>query len=101
VHPHSVLAYDLHPLCFIQITKHWSNTEKPEMTLEKLQLIATASASPPFKVRWLEQWNSSTHSREALHFPSKGFTEKELESWLNRATFWAGVSIQSLYTFYI
>jgi hypothetical protein len=46
------------------------------MTLEKLQLIATASASPPFKVRWLEQWNSSTHSREALHFPSKGFSRK-------------------------
>jgi len=34
----------------MQITKHWSNNEKPEMTLEKLQLIATACAGPEFKV---------------------------------------------------
>jgi hypothetical protein len=69
------------------------------MTLEKLQLIATAFASPPFKVRWLEQWNSSAHSRQAVYFPSKGFTDKELESWLNRASLWAGISIQSPYVF--
>jgi hypothetical protein len=71
------------------------------MTLEKLQLIATASAFPPFKVRWLEQWNSSAHSRQAVHFPSKGFTDKELESWLNRASFRAGISIQCPYAFLI
>jgi hypothetical protein len=69
------------------------------MTLEKLQLIATASASPTFKVRWLEHWNSSAHSCQAVHFPSKEFTEKELEAWLNKASFWAGVSIQSPYAF--
>jgi hypothetical protein len=69
------------------------------MTLEKLQLIVTASASPPFKVRWLEQWNSSAHSHQAIHFPSKGFTDKELKSWPNWASFWAGVSIQSPYAF--
>jgi hypothetical protein len=69
------------------------------MTLEKLQLIATASASPTFKVRWLEHWNSSVHSRQAIHFLFKGFTEKELEAWLNKASFWAGVSIQSAYAF--
>jgi hypothetical protein len=71
------------------------------MTLEKLQLIATASASPPFKVRWLEQWNSSAHSRQAVHFLPKGFTKKKLEPLLNRASFWAGVSNQSPYAFYI
>jgi hypothetical protein len=69
------------------------------MTLEKLQLIATTSASPPFKVRWLEHCNSSAHSRQAIHFPSKGFTNKELEAWLNKASFRAGVSIQSPYAF--
>jgi hypothetical protein len=69
------------------------------MTLEKLQLIATASASPPFKVKWLEQWNSSALSRQAVHFPPKGFIDKELESRLNRDSFWAGVSIQSPYAF--
>jgi hypothetical protein len=75
----------------LQITRHWSNTEKPEMILERLQVIATAVAAPLHKVRWLIFWNSGTHTREALHFPAKGFTEKELEAWLNRASFWAGV----------
>jgi hypothetical protein len=75
---------------FLQITKHWSNTEKPEMTLERLQLIATTVAASLHKVRWLTFWNLGTHTREVLHFPAKGFTEKELEAWLNRASFWAG-----------
>jgi hypothetical protein len=77
--------------CFLQITKHWSNNEKPEMTLEKLQLVATAVATPPHKVRWLQNWNSSSLTRVAFHFPTKGFVDKELEAWLNRASFWAGV----------
>jgi hypothetical protein len=64
----------------MQITKHWSNNEKPEMSLEKLQLIATASAAPQFKVRWLQFWNSGIHSRQVVHFPPKGFTDKDLES---------------------
>jgi hypothetical protein len=61
------------------------------MTLERLQLIATEFAAPPHKVRWLTFWNSSFHTREALHFLAKGFIDKELEAWLNRASFWAGV----------
>jgi hypothetical protein len=65
------------------------------MTLEKLQLIATATAAPHFKVRWLEFWNSGIHSRQAVHFPTKGFTDKDLESWLNKASFWAGISIRN------
>jgi hypothetical protein len=78
--PHSILALDLYPMALLQITKHWSNNEKPEMTLEKLQLIASAIAAPPFKVRRLEYWISSVHSRQAIHFPPKGFTNKDLES---------------------
>jgi hypothetical protein len=38
------------------------------MSLDRLQLIATA-----------------------VHFPAKGFKTEELESWLNKASFWAGV----------
>jgi hypothetical protein len=57
-----------------------SNNEKPEMSLEKLQLIATASASSLFKVRWLRFWNLGLHSRQAVHFPSKGFSERDLDS---------------------
>jgi hypothetical protein len=82
----------IHPL--LQITKHWSNCEKPEMTLERLQLIAIAVAAPPHKVRWLCSWNSTSSTLEAFHFPAKGFLDKDLESWLNKATFWAGVSDQ-------
>jgi hypothetical protein len=63
------------------------------MKLEKLQLIATAIAAPHFKVRWLEFWNSRVYSRQAVLFPAKGFTDKDLESWLNKASFWAGISI--------
>jgi hypothetical protein len=65
------------------------------MSLEKLQLIATACAAPHFKVRWLLFWNSGIHSRQAVHFPPKGFTDREFEPWLNRASFWVGVSNQS------
>jgi hypothetical protein len=56
---------------------------KPEMTLDKLQLIATAVVSSNFKVRWLTWWNSGVHTRSA--------------SWLNRAAFWTGVSTSFCY----
>jgi hypothetical protein len=60
------------------------------MSLKKLQMIATTIASSPHKVRWLRNWNSGLHTWEALHFLAKGFIDKELEAWLNRASFWAG-----------
>jgi hypothetical protein len=41
-------------MALLQIMKQWSNNKKPEMSLEKLQLIATAFAGPHFKARWLE-----------------------------------------------
>ena len=68
-------------LCFhFQITKHWSNNEKPEMTLDRLQLIAIALAPHQHKVRWLSFWNAGTYTREALHFLAKGFKTEELET---------------------
>ena len=67
------------------------------MSLEKLQLIAMASSAPHFKARWLEFWNSSVHSQQAVHFLPKGFNDKDLESWLNKASFGVGVSNQSPY----
>ena len=65
------------------------------MTLEKLQLLETVVAAPHFKVRWLEHWNSGVHSCQAVHFPPKGLSDKDLESWLNKACTWVGVSIQN------
>jgi hypothetical protein len=86
-----LLSFDFPHCIHLQITKHWSNNEKPEMTLERLQLIATAVAPHHHKARWLSFWNSSIHTREALHFPAKGFKTNDLESWLKKASFWAGV----------
>lgn len=74
-----------------QITKHWSQNLKPEMTLDKVQLVATAAVSPQFKSMWLTWWNSSALTREALHFPAAGVSDRDFEAWLNRASFWAGV----------
>jgi hypothetical protein len=64
------------------------------MSLKKLQFIATASAASTHKVRWLGFWNSSFHSRQAVYFLAKGFTDRDLESWLNKASFSAGISKQ-------
>jgi hypothetical protein len=57
------------------------------MSLEKLQLIATTVVSSLHKVRWLKHWNSGLHTCEALHFLAKEFTDRELEAWLNKASF--------------
>jgi hypothetical protein len=56
--------------------KHWDNKEKPEMSLKKLQFIATACIAPNFKAKWLQFWNSGSHSHQAVHFLPKGFSDK-------------------------
>ncbi len=61
------------------------------MTLEKLQLIATAAVEPEYKVRWLKWWNSGNFNREAIRFPKSPASEDTLKPWLNKAAFWAGV----------
>jgi len=67
------------------------NSLSPELTLEKLQLIATAKASPPSKIRWLEFFNSSAATREARRLPPKPINEERLSSFLAKACWWAGV----------
>ncbi len=74
-----------------QINKHYSSNLKPEMTLERLQLVATAKVQPIYRIRWLKMWNSSAGSRVALRFPVATSTDKEFEAWLHRACFWAEV----------
>ncbi len=66
------------------------------MTLEKLQLIATAAVEPEYKVRWLKWWNSGSFNREAIRFPKSPASEDTLKPWLNKAAFWAGVCLLSL-----
>ena len=61
------------------------------MILKRLQLIIMAVVLLNHKTRWLTFWNSGIHTFEALHFPAKGLKTDELESWLNKASFWAGI----------
>jgi hypothetical protein len=77
-----------------QITRHLSNNLKPEMTLDKLQLIATAAVGATFKVIWLRWWNSSSMTWDAKHFLPRPVFDKELEYWLNKASFYVGMSFR-------
>ena len=60
------------------------------MTLEKLQLIATAAVPPKYKTRWLKWWNIKSSIRKDLAFPET-LTDLVLSKWLNKAAFWAGL----------
>ena len=68
------------------------NASQLELTLDKLQLIATTTVPPHHKLRWLKWWNSSVHTREAVRFPLKPVNEERLNSFIVRAAWWAGVS---------
>ena len=68
------------------------NASQLELTLDKLQLIATTVVPPHHKLRWLRWWNSSIHTREAVRFPLRPVNEERLTSFIVRAAWWAGVS---------
>ena len=75
------------------IERHYTlNSLAPELNLEKLQLIATSKASPVFKIKWLEYFNSSASTREACMLPTKPITEDKLVNFLAKACFWARVN---------
>ena len=65
----------------------------PELTLEKLQLIATSNVAPVHKVKWIKFFNSSVATREAVRFPPKPMNEEKLGIFLVKACWWAGVCI--------
>jgi len=75
----------------MQIEKHWTTNEILEMTLEKLQMIATCNTSAQQKIKFMKWWNSSTPSREARKFPPKPVSEEKLGPFLNKCVWWAGV----------
>ncbi len=75
----------------LQIERHWSHNAVPELTLEKLQLIATATVEPRHKVKWLNWMNASTYTREACRFPPRPVNEDKLASFLSKACYYAGV----------
>jgi hypothetical protein len=74
------------------VERHWSSNEVPEMTLEKLQMVATCNTIADHKVKFLKWWNSSLPSREARKFPPKPVSETHLGPFLNKCVWYAGVS---------
>ena len=62
-----------------------------EMTLEKLQMVATCSMLGAQKAKILRWWNSSAPSREARKFPPKPVSENSLPLFLAKCIWYAGV----------
>lgn len=80
----------------MQINKHWTSNSKPDLTLEKLQKIATTRVPGHFKARWLKWWNSSSMARVSLHLTSNDTKDSELDVWLSKASLWAQVPLFSM-----
>ena len=81
----------------LQIESHWSKNLEPEMTLDKLQVIANSNTSSQYKVRWLKWWNASKHFRAAKKFPSRPFNINALNAFLHRAVWWSEVNVTFLF----
>ena len=62
----------------------------PEMTLEKLQMVATCNMPSTQKMKILKWWNSSASSREARKFPQKPVSENLLLFLLAKCVWYAG-----------
>ena len=75
-----------------QIDRHFSTFLVVDMTIEKLQKVATAQVDAHFKAKWLRWWNSPLDVKENNRFPSTvPLREKVLD---NKATIWAQVHLQ-------
>ena len=96
----SLTCPHLHSLSFMfdfQIWNHFNVYQtKPEMTLEKLQLLATAKVPGKYKERWLRWWNMSKESRVTYNFPKSPCSTDSLRPWVEIASFWAGVRFIAL-----
>lgn len=89
-------------LAFLQVSRHFDVYQtKPEMTAEKVQLLATARVPGKYKLRWLRWWNMSKESRQAYNFPKSPCSIDDLRPWADIAAFWAGVSVPSLIDFFV
>jgi hypothetical protein len=99
-----LLAFNFifHPFSFhlflhshmLQIDSHFSTFMYPDMTIEKLQKVATTHVDASFKAKWLRWWNSPAKVKMENQFPSSvPLREKILDDWLNRASFWAQVHL--------
>ena len=81
-------------LAFLEeINAHYEKFDEPEMLQEKLYMLATSMMLPMMMVKWLQRWNSSAAIRDAHRFPKANFADSKFPDWLNRAIWWAEVSI--------
>ena len=70
-----------------QINWHFSISTSPDMTIEKLQKVATSAVEPEYKAKWLHWWNSSTMVRIGNQFPSElPMKVTIIETWLSKAS---------------
>ena len=75
-----------------QIDRHFSTFLVPDMTIEKLQKVATTHVDATYKARWLRWWNSPADVKTQNMFPSTlPLRERVLDDWLHKASFWAQV----------
>jgi len=72
-----------HFLWQFQIQNHYDNhPTKVEMSVDKLQLIATTKVSLNAKAKWVRWWNGSERSRKMVKFPPSPCYENALIPWL-------------------
>ena len=71
----------------LQIAKHWSMNLLPEMTTEKLQLLATSALPKEEKENVLVLWNKSKQVRLALQFPTASFSDAVFTMYLHKYVF--------------
>jgi hypothetical protein len=60
---------------------------KPEMFIEKLQMLACTQVSNEHKVSWLKLWNQFGVLEEVVKFPKQGFSDGTFDKCLHKATF--------------
>ena len=68
-----------------------------EMTLEKLQMVATCSMTGAQKTKILKWWNSSAPSHEARKFPQKPVSENSLPVFLAKCVWY--VTVRDLFSY--
>ena len=83
----------LTPAFLEEVKAHYEKFDEPEMLQEKLYMLATSAMPSRMMVKWLQRWNSSSAIRDAHRFPKTAFADSKFPEWLNRATWWAQVSI--------
>ena len=81
--------------CMSQIDHHFCTFLVTDVTIEKLQKLATTHVDAHFKARWLRWWNSPLDVKDKNKFPTAlPLRERVLENWLTKASFWAQVHLQ-------